>query len=61
LTNLVPKQEISDEWEQIKTTIVDKATDVIQTHGTPPRNEWWDEECKKTFKKKTKQGKNGYK
>ena len=54
--NLVPKQEINDEWKQIKTTIVNAARDVIQTQGTPPRNEWWDEECKK----KTKQGKNGY-
>jgi len=47
LTNLVPKQEINDEWEQIKTAIVNAARDVIQTQDTPPRNEWWDEECKK--------------
>jgi hypothetical protein len=56
LINLVSKQEIDDEWEQIKTAIVDAARDVIQTQGKSPRNEWWDEECKK----KMKQGKNGY-
>jgi len=60
LTNLIPKQEVSDEWEQIKTAIVDAARDVIQTHGTSPRNEWWDEECKKMVQEKAKQGKNGY-
>ena len=30
MINLVPKQEINDEWEQIKTAIVDAARDVIQ-------------------------------
>jgi len=54
LTNLVPKQEINDEWEQIKTTIVNAARDVIQTQDTPPRNEWWDEECKKIIQEKNK-------
>jgi len=39
LINLVPKQEINDEREQIKTAVVDTARDVIQTQGTPPRNE----------------------
>jgi len=54
LTNLVPKQEIKDEWEQIKTAIVDTTRDIIQTQGTPPRNELWDEECKKTIQEKNK-------
>jgi len=47
LINLKPKQEINDEWEQIKTVIVDAATNVIQVPSKPPRNEWWDEEWKK--------------
>jgi hypothetical protein len=47
LINLTPKQEIDDEWEMIKTAIVDAIRDVIQTQSKPPRNEWWDEECKK--------------
>jgi hypothetical protein len=60
LTNLAPKQEINDEWEQIKAAIVDTARDVIQTQSEPPRNKWWDKECKKIIQEKMKQGKNGY-
>jgi hypothetical protein len=45
--NLVPKQEINDEWEQIETAIADAARNVIQTQGKLPRSEWWDDECKK--------------
>jgi hypothetical protein len=52
LINIVPKQEIDDEWEQIKTTIVDAARGVIQTQGKSPRNEWWNEECKKIIQEK---------
>jgi hypothetical protein len=52
LTNLAPKQEINYEWKQIKAAIVDTARDVIQTQSEPPRNEWWDEECKKIIPEK---------
>jgi hypothetical protein len=52
LTNPAPKQEKNDEWEQIKTAIVDGARDVTQTQSKPPRNEWWDEECKKIIQEK---------
>ena len=51
LVNLAPKQEI-DEWEQIKIAIVDAAREVIQTQGKSPRNEWWDEECRKIIQEK---------
>jgi hypothetical protein len=49
LINLTPKQNTDYEWEQIrvKAAIVDATRDVIQTKSTPPRSEWWDEECKK--------------
>jgi hypothetical protein len=60
LINLEPKQEINDKCEQTKTAIVDAARDVIQIQGKPPRNEWWDEECKKIIQEKMKQGKKGY-
>ena len=60
MINLESKQEINDEWEQIKTTIVDAARGVIQIQGTPPRNEWWDEECKKIIQEKNEARKNGY-
>ena len=52
LINLTPKQEINDEWEQTKTAIVDATRDIIQTQSKPPRNEWWDEECKKIIQDK---------
>jgi hypothetical protein len=47
LTNLTPTQEIEDEWETIRTPIVDASKDITQTQSKTPRNEWWDEECKK--------------
>jgi len=39
LVNLDPKQEIDEEWEEIKIAIVDAAGEVIQTQGKSPRNE----------------------
>ena len=33
-------------------TIVDAAREVIQTQGKSPRNEWWDEECRKVIQEK---------
>ena len=52
MINLEPKQELNDEWEQIKTAIVDAARDVIQTQSTPPRNDWWDAKYKKIIQEK---------
>jgi hypothetical protein len=52
LVNLAPKKEIDEEWEQIKITIVDAAREVIQTQGKPPRNKWWDKECRKIIQEK---------
>ena len=54
LINLTPKQEIDDEQEQIKTAIVDATRDIIQTQSKPPRNKWWDEECKRIIQDKSK-------
>jgi len=53
LVNLAPKQEIGEDWEQIKVAIVDAAREVIKTQGKSPRSEWWDKECRKII-----QGKN---
>jgi hypothetical protein len=52
LVNLAPKQEIDEEWEQIKIAIVDAAREVIQTQGKAPRNERWYEECRKIIQEK---------
>jgi hypothetical protein len=57
LIHLVSKQDINDEREQIKTLIVGAARDVIQAQGKPPRNEWWDEECKKIIQEKREERK----
>ena len=50
--NLAPKQETDEEWEQIKTAVVDAAREVIHTQGKSPRNEKWDEECRKIIQEK---------
>jgi len=52
LVNLVPKQETDEKWEKIKTAIVDAAKEVIQTQGNSPRNEWWNEKCRKIIQEK---------
>jgi len=52
--NLVPKQEINDEWEQIKTAIVNAARDVIQTQGMPQGMNGGMKNAKKSSKKKKK-------
>ena len=52
LINLAPNQETDEEWEQIKTAIVDAAKKVIQKQGKSPRNEWWDEECREIIQEK---------
>ena len=52
LTNLAPKQEGDEECEQIKMEIIAAAREVIQTQGKSPRNEWWDEECRKIDQEK---------
>ena len=36
----------------MKEAITDAANEVLQTQSRPPRNEWWDEECKQHIKKK---------
>ena len=38
LISMAPKQEIDEESEQIKITIVDAAREVIQTQGKSPTN-----------------------
>ena len=36
----------------MKEAITDAACEVTQTQSRPPRNEWWDEECRQHIKKK---------
>jgi hypothetical protein len=36
----------------MKNIITEAANEIIQTQSKPPRNEWWDEECREYIKKK---------
>ena len=52
MINLAPKQEINDEWEQIKTATVDAARDVIQHKVNPQETNGGMKNARKSFKKK---------
>jgi len=43
----------------MKEAITDAANEVLQTQSRPPRNEWWDEECRQHIRRKMKQDLNG--
>jgi hypothetical protein len=38
-------QEVEQEWEHIKTAIIEAANEVIQTRNKKQRSEWCDEDC----------------
>jgi len=52
LENIPNMNNINEEWEKMKEAITDAASEVIQTQSRPPRNEWWDEECRQHIKRK---------
>jgi hypothetical protein len=52
MKNTPNTNNIKKEWERIKEAITDAANKVIQIQSRTPRNEWWDEECRKHIKKK---------
>ena len=54
LKNTPDTNNINEEWERIKEAITDAVNEVIQIQSRPPRNEWWDEECRQHIKKKNK-------
>jgi hypothetical protein len=43
---------VEQEWEQIKSAIIEAANEVIQTQSKKERNEWWDEDCQLAIPKK---------
>jgi hypothetical protein len=45
-------QDINTEWQQIKDSELEAATEVIQNENKKPRNEWWDDECRKAMERK---------
>lgn len=46
------RQDINAEWQQIKDSVLNAATEVIQNENKKPRNEWWDDECRKAMEEK---------
>jgi hypothetical protein len=45
-------KDINTEWQQIKDSVLNAATGVIQNENKKPQNEWWDDECRKAMEEK---------
>jgi len=45
-------QNVEQDWQNIKTTILEAAKETIQTQPRTTYNEWSDEECKEAIKEK---------
>ena len=45
-------QDINTEWQQIKDSVLNVVIEVIQNENKKPRNEWWDEECRRAMEEK---------
>ena len=54
-------QNVEQDWQNIKTAILEAATETIQTQPRTTYNEWWDEECKEAIKEKNIARKNFFK
>ena len=52
LKELPEENEINHEWNNIKTAIIEAATQSIKFQEEFPRNEWWDDECKQIINEK---------
>jgi hypothetical protein len=52
LLQKIEQNEVNHEWENIKSTILESAEEIIKTREKHARNEWWDEECKEAISKK---------
>jgi len=45
-------QNVEQDWQNIKTAILEAAKETIQMQPRTTHNEWWDEECKEAIKEK---------
>ena len=52
LENQEEIQNVEQDWQNIKTAILEAAKETIQTQSRITFNEWWDEECKEVIKEK---------
>jgi len=44
--------DINQEWENMKSVILESAKETIKIREKNIRNEWWDEECKAAISRK---------
>jgi hypothetical protein len=47
------KEGINNDWNSIKTAIIETASEICQLQGTPIRNEWSDDECRQAIQEKS--------
>jgi len=52
LENQEEIQNVEEDWQNIKTAILEAANETIQTQTRITYNEWWDEECKEVINEK---------
>ena len=52
MENQEETQNVEQDWQNIKTAILEAAKETIQTQPRIIYNEWWDEECKEAIKEK---------
>jgi len=52
LENQEETQNVEQDWQNIKTAILEAAKETVQTQPRIIYNEWWDEECKEARKEK---------
>jgi len=45
LSKQTQKQDVEQEWEQIRMAITEAASEVIQKQDKKQRNEWWGMDC----------------
>jgi hypothetical protein len=50
LENQEETQNVEQDWQNIKTAILEVAKETTQTQSRITYNEWWDEECKEAIK-----------
>ena len=52
LENQEEIQNVEQDWQNIKTVILEASKETIQTQSRITVSEWWDEECKEVIKEK---------
>jgi hypothetical protein len=45
-------QNVNNEWQQIKDSVLNTAIEMIQNENKKPQNKWWNDECRKAMEEK---------